>query len=141
MTSLEQYRTIYSCFNECAFKTPEIYYNMFFGRYSHKLKDIIHTYYWELFPDELNGLSPQMQNMLVGGNLKERDEVMMDTLVTDGFVDPDKAGLVLEIIIALHERYIHQACLYKEQLDMAVHAENFMKLFNYVLVSARPQRA
>lgn len=56
MTSLERYRTIYQCFNRQAFQFPEIFYNMFFGRYSAKLGRVIQTYYLDLFPEELQGL-------------------------------------------------------------------------------------
>ena len=69
MTSLERYRTIYQCFNRQAFQFPEIFYNMFFGRYSAKLGRVIQTYYLDLFPEELQGLPADVREMVIRGTL------------------------------------------------------------------------
>ena len=44
MTSVDRYRTIYHCFNRVAFRYPEIFHNMFFGRYSNKLGTVVRVY-------------------------------------------------------------------------------------------------
>ena len=41
MTSLEQYRKIYEIFNHYAFREPEIYMNMYFGKHSEKIKEVL----------------------------------------------------------------------------------------------------
>ena len=138
MSSRSRYETIYRCFNINAFAYPEIFYNMFFGKYSNRLGKVIELYYSEIFPDELKGFSPEMQQMLVRGQLADRDQVVMEQMVADGYVAADKEQATLEIIIALHERFIHQACLAGKELDCKEHATHFMQLFHYVLDAAKP---
>ena len=83
MTSLERYRTIYRCFNDHAFQAPEIFYNMFFGKYSDRLEEIIQTYYLELFPEELKDLPEDARQMVLRGNLVDRDRVVMQHMVEE----------------------------------------------------------
>ena len=139
MTALERYRTIYRCFNEKAFRFPEIFYNMFFGRYSAKLGHVIQIYYMDLFPEELQGLPPDIREMVIRGTLVERDQVVMESLVKEGFVAADRAEDTLEIIVALHGSYIHQAGLLGSSLDCPLLEKQFLHIFDYVLAAARPE--
>lgn len=138
MDALERYRTIYRCFNGYAFRSPEIFYNMFFGRYSHKLTHVIQLYYLELFPEELKDLPEDARQMVVRGTRVEWDQVMMESLVAEGFVAPEKAAETLEIIVALHESYIHRACLAGKGLQEEALRNAFRHIFDYVLEQARP---
>ena len=47
MSAYDKYRAIYRCFNAYAFKEPEIFHNMFFGKHSDLLGDVLRTYYQE----------------------------------------------------------------------------------------------
>ena len=100
MSSLERFRTIYKCFNDFAFRNPDIFHHMFFGRHSEALGEVLHTYYYELFPEELDGVNDNLRQMLVSGSMRERDLVTMQAMVEEGFVAPEKAELTLELIIA-----------------------------------------
>lgn len=66
------------------------------------------------------------------GNPFERDEVMMDELVAEGTIRREDAALTLETIIALHERYLHQASLLKKE-DPRPLEEAFQNVFLFVL--------
>ncbi|WP_289049244.1 TetR family transcriptional regulator [Acidaminococcus timonensis] len=138
MDSLERYRTIYRCFNNHAFQAPEIFYNMFFGKYSHRLEDVIQTYYLELFPEELKELPEDARQMVLRGNLAERDQVVMQHMVEDGFVEGSRAAETLEIIVALHESYIHKAYLANCKESIETLRKGFRHIFEYVLAQARP---
>lgn len=138
MDSLKRYRTIYRCFNESAFRYPEIFYNMFFGRYSAKMGHVLQVYYLDLFPEELRGLPGEIREMVVRGTLAERDRVVMESMVNDGFVAADRAEETLEIIVALHGSYIHRACLLGPDLDREQLENAFLHIFDYVLAAARP---
>ncbi|WP_278674909.1 TetR/AcrR family transcriptional regulator [Acidaminococcus fermentans] len=139
MTSLERYQTIYRCFNESAFQYPEIFYNMFFGRYSAKLGYVIQIYYLDLFPEELQGLPVDVREMVIQGTLVERDQVVMKSLVKEGYVARERAAETLEIIVALHGSYIHRACLLGSSLDRPLLEKQFLHIFNYVLAAASPR--
>ena len=141
MNAFQRYRMIYRCFNTCAFREPEIFHGMFFGRHSGLLGEVLQVYYEQLFPQELDGLSGQMKQMLRLGTMYERDSLMMKDLVAEGFVAPEKAEKTMELMIALHQHYIHEAMIriaISGDFDAEVHQERFDAAFLYIMEAARP---
>lgn len=136
MNSLERFRAIYRCFNSFAFRYPDIFHNLFFGRYSDMLEDVLRTYYFELFPEELTGLSESLRSMLVSGNMQARDSFAMEEMVRDGFVAPEKAEYVLNVVEALQQHYTYEACI-DYHLDVKRHEQRFNQIFDYVLETAK----
>lgn len=137
MSSLERFRTIYKCFNEIAFQYPDIFHNLFFGRHSEMLGEVLHTYYYELFPDELSGINEPMRKMMVSGSMFERDRVTMQEMVEEGFVAPEKADMTLKLIIAVHQNFIYEACIHGDKLDLEAHKQTFNQMFEYLLSMAK----
>lgn len=137
MSSIDRFRTIYRCFNEFAFRNPEIFHNMFFGRHSHMMEDVLQIYYTQLFPNELDGIPTSMRRMMFSGNMRERDSVTMYEMVKDGFVAPEKVDSTLDIIVATHQNFIYQACVEGEKLDTEAHKKHFESLFEYLLAAAK----
>ena len=128
-----KYQTIYACFNEVAFVWPRVFYHMFFGNHHVDLGQVISTYYKVLYSEELQKIPDlALREMLQRGTLFERDEVMMDELVAEGTIRREDAALTLETIIALHERYLHQASLLKKE-DPRPLEEAFQNVFLFVL--------
>ena len=141
MNAFQRYRMIYRCFNTCAFREPEIFHGMFFGRHSGLLGEVLHVYYEQLFPQELDGLSGQMKQMLRLGTMYERDSLMMKDLVAEDFVAPEKAEKTMELMIALHQHYIHEAMIRSAisgDFDTAAHQEGFDAVFLYIMEAAKP---
>lgn len=136
MTSIQRFHTIYRCFNEIAFRYPEIFHNLFFGRHSHMLGEVLHTYYYELFPQELSAVTEPMQRMLVAGTMLERDRVTMDAMVAEGYVAPEKARVTQELIIGIHQNCIYEACLRGGQ-DVQSRVEHFDRILSYLLDAAK----
>ena len=131
MSAYDKYRAIYRCFNAYAFKEPEIFHNMFFGKHSDLLGDVLRTYYQELFPQELQGLSPKMKQMLQLGTM----------YLTDA-----NAANAIETIIALHQYYLHEAMIAESRSDskqsylaeLAPHfTEKFREKFLYIMEGSR----
>ena len=137
MRAIDQYRTIYRCFNHYAFRFPDIYHNMFFGKYSYKLGAVLHLYYHELFPGELDNFSERMKSMLVSGSMWERDHITIDKMVQEGDMDADKADTTLSLVIAVHQNFIYEASLGGEHFDPEAHEQKFNQLFEYLLDAAR----
>lgn len=134
--ALEKYRTIYSTFNYFAFRSPEIFHNMFFGKYSPKLSQVISQYY-ELFPMDLEGHDNTLKMMLRQGNMHSRDELVMKELVKEGYVSPQKTQITLDLVIHLHQSFIYEAWIKGERIDADEHNEAFLKLFDYILETAQ----
>lgn len=136
MNALERFRTIYRCFNELAFRYPDIFHNMFFGRHSGMLGEVLHTYYYELFPEELAGISEPMQRMMVSGSMMERDRITIQDMVEEGFIAPEKAEITQQLIIAAHQSVIYEACLDGEDRDHRELKERFDRMLEYLLSAA-----
>jgi len=137
MPSIDQYRTIYKHFNDIAFRHPDIFHNMFFGRHSDSLGEVLQIYFYELFPNQLDDLSEPVRRMMVYGSMKERDSITMQAMVEEGFIAPEKADMTLELIIAVHQTFIYEAAAKGEHLDLDEHKRNFDQIFEYILAMGR----
>jgi len=136
MTSLDIYRTIYKIFNKHSFSSPEIFYNIFFGKNSNKLTDIIRQYY-EIFPDEIEGQAPSIKMMLTQGDIYKRDKPIMEMLVNEGIINKDKTDIIVELIVRTQESYLLDAFNCKNESEIKLLSEKFMDLFNYLIESGK----
>lgn len=137
MTALARYREIYRCFNRVAFRQPEVFHNMFFGKHAGRLSEILQLYYEELFPQELEGMDEKMREMLLLGTMQERDRVIMKDLVAQGFVNPDRAEPTIALMVGMHQHFIYEAMIRGEALDAAAHEARFLELFDYLMERAK----
>ncbi|WP_315120134.1 TetR/AcrR family transcriptional regulator [uncultured Clostridium sp.] len=135
MNALEKYRTIYSTFNYFAFRSPEIFHNMFFGKYSSKLSQVIYQYY-ELFPMDLEGHDDTLKLMLKQGNMYLRDEPVMKELVKEKYVSSLKTQMTLDLIIRTHQSFLYEAWAKGDRIDADEHNKSFLKLFDYIMEMA-----
>lgn len=136
MTTLEKYRTVYETFNYYAFRSPIIFHNMFFGKFSPKLLDVIKEYY-DIFPDDLNGHEDLLKSLLTQGNMYERDKQIVNQIVKEGYLDEMKADMTLKIIIKVHESYVYEAMIQGDKLDLYAHEKSFLEIFDYLLNNAK----
>lgn len=136
MTTLEKYRTVYETFNYYAFRSPVIFHNMFFGKYSHKLLNVIKEYY-DIFPDDLEGHEDLLKNLLKQGNMYYRDKQIVDELVKEGNVDTNKLDITLKILINVHQSYVYEAMIQGDKLDLESQEKSFLEIFDYLLVNAK----
>ena len=116
MRAIEQYRTVYHCFNKHALDDPEIYHHIFFGKYRDQLSSVLDLYYHVLFPNELDHLSKEMQ---------EKD------------LRADKAQITSDLVVALHQNFLYEASLKRQGYDRAAHEEEFNREFEYLLAAGR----
>lgn len=136
MTTLEKYRTVYETFNYYAFRSPIIFHNMFFGKYSPMLLEVIKEYY-DIFPDDLEGHDELLRGLLTQGNMYSRDKQIVDQLVSEGIIDEGKSDITLKIIISVHESYVYEAMIQLDKLDLEAHEKAFLEIFDYVLDNAK----
>lgn len=136
MTTLEKYRTVYETFNYYAFRSPIIFHNMFFGKYSPMLLEVIKEYY-DIFPDDLEGHDELLRGLLTQGNMYYRDKQIVDQLVSEGIIDEGKSDITLKIIISIHESYVYEAMIQLDKLDLEAHEKAFLEIFDYVLDNAK----
>ena len=75
--------------------------------------------------------------MLVSGNMWERDRITIDKMVQEGDLREDRADATLSLIIALHQNFIYEASLCREDFDLERHQNKFNELFEYLLAAGR----
>lgn len=136
MSALEKYRTIYEVFSDYCFSNPEIFYNMFFGKYRNKLVEVIEQYY-AVFPDELASHSGQVLAMLKQGDIFKRDLAFMPALVEEGFVSEEKMLPTVNLLVRTHQTFIYDACMQGDEREVERLIKDFMELFDYVMEAAR----
>lgn len=131
----EIYKTIYRVFNKYSFKSPEIFYNMFFGKYSYILNEIIKDYY-EIFPQYLEGQSSLVRSMLSQGDMRKRDERITEKLADEGFIKKENIYKVQEIVTRLQQSYMYQALIEGEEFDFKKNNEEFFENLNFIIENA-----
>lgn len=136
MTTIEKYRTVYETFNHYAFRSPVIFHNMFFGKYSPMLLEVIKEYY-DIFPDDLEGHDELLRGLLTQGNMYSRDKQIVDQLVNEGTIEDKKSDITLKIIISVHESYVYEAMIQGDKLDLDSHEKSFLEIFDYLLDNAK----
>lgn len=136
MTTMEKYRTVYETFNHYAFRSPVIFHNMFFGKYSPMLLEVIKEYY-DIFPDDLEGHDELLRSLLTQGNMYSRDKQIVDQLVSEGTIEDKKSDITLKIIISVHESYVYEAMIQGDKLNMDSHEKSFLEIFDYLLDNAK----
>ena len=91
----------------------------------------------KLFPDELGHLSEQMQRMMVGGSMKERDQITVDKMVQEGDMAAEKADVTMDLMVAAHQSFLYNLTLTKGNFDAEERSAYFDRLFEYLLAAAR----
>ncbi len=131
MTSLEQYRRIYQIFNEYSFRDPKIYMNMYFGKHSSRIKTVMKEYY-HLFPEEFVAPTDLIRTLLLQGSLIDCDKITTRKLAEDGFIRPENADRVAEIMVRTQETFVYDLAVHPGR-DLKEQNEEFMKLFDYII--------
>lgn len=131
MTSLQQYVKLYEVYCDFSFSYPEIYYNMYFGRYSHRLESVREEYY-RLFPEEFVPQTDLVQALLTQKNVYEGDMAALRYLAADGYIQERNISYVANLIIRAHSSYMHDLFVYPH-LSVTLCVREFMDLLMHVL--------
>lgn len=107
--SMERYIQVFRLFAHYSFSSPEIYYNLFYGKYGKDLAGIIKEYY-EMYPNELSGHSGDVLKMLFSGDIFERERFITNQIWKDGFITKEDVDRLVDVAIWSHGFLIHQMC-------------------------------
>lgn len=135
MNARQRYRTIYEVFSRACFQRPEMFYNLFYGKYKRKLENVISVYY-ELFPDELGAHQGEILQMLTRGEIAERDKAIMPSLVAKGFVAPENVEQTVTLVTRMFQAYLYDAWMKYEDKSVEEWCETVMETFDYIMDKA-----
>lgn len=111
-----RFRSIWEFFCDSAFRYPDAFHRLFFGKHRDDLEEVIRTYY-QVFPDELVGLDDIVLDMLHYGSIMQRNMSIMVPMVEAGYVSAERAPTVNEIIVHCFQALLEEKLLYRDQLD------------------------
>ena len=111
-----RFRATWEFFCDSAFRHPDAFYRLFFGRYRDDLEEIIRVYY-EIFPDELQDTDPIVQDMLQHGSILQRNMSIMKPLVECGMVPAGQVEVWNEIIVHCFQVLLEEQMRYGDEVD------------------------
>ena len=132
MTPLETFIKIWNFFVQTVFRKPKIFYNFFFGKHSENLTRIMKQYY-ELFPEEQEEYSPEIEDMYYGQNIHERCLRVLELLIgTDTRVNEETIGLINDINVSYFKYLLEQKCQ-NPSLDSDILKDKLLKMLHFII--------
>lgn len=117
-STLETYLMVWDCFAGHAFDHPQLFDKLFFGRHSRQLEEIIREYY-ALFPEDMAGIAPALEEVFTTGSFDRRDFLMISRCVADGWFTADEAKYLNTLLIHLFMGF-HKELLDRERTEEEV---------------------
>ena len=129
----ESFFAIWEAFGKTVLQNPPIFYNFFFGKYSQNLTPIIRQYY-ELFPEEKEEYSKEIESMYYGNSIQERCLQILAPLADHPTVrvTSDNMELVNSIIVSCLKDLLQQKCE-NPALDSQQLNANFLSMLSYII--------
>ena len=129
----ESFFAIWETFGKTVLQNPPIFYNFFFGKYSQNLTPIIRQYY-ELFPEEKEEYSKEIESMYYGNSIQERCLQILAPLADHPTVrvTSDNMELVNSIIVSCLKNLLQQKCE-NPALDSQQLNANFLSMLSYII--------
>ena len=124
---VERYFLIWKHFSEEAFINAEFYYIMFFKFYNRNFNDTIKDYF-DIYPEELEGLSQSLLPMLVESKLWKRDFENLKDCAAAGYIRDEDVLIINDMLVLIFESMIMHASK-EENLDISAHVE---KILDYI---------
>ncbi len=110
LSTVENFLSIWNLFIDAILTKPHIFYNFFFGKRSDNLKEIMNLYY-QIFPEERDQFSEDIESMYFGSNINERCLNLLRPLIKEKNLVTDKNVFMLNEITVSYCKYkLMQKC-------------------------------
>lgn len=100
--SLEKYLNIWSAFCKYSFERPQVFYTIFFDKFSSSLPDIVEQYY-EIFSEELGEHKDSTLLMLQKKNIYARNKAILEDCVSEGYIRADDIDAINEMSMLIYQ--------------------------------------
>lgn len=132
LSKTETFLAIWELFMEFSIKNPCIFYNFFFNQKNADLHEILILYY-NLFPDEKNSLSDEIEHMFLGKNIYERSMTILSPLLEEqNSVNEDNVHIVNDLIISYCKTILNKKCM-DDSLDEKELQRNFLMALRLII--------
>ena len=109
------YLMSWKLFCHYSFQYPECMNHLFFCRHSDLLENVIQSYY-DLFAEQLEGLSISLQTMIVSGNLYQRNMEVLRPLFK-GRISKRRLDLINELTVSYYRMLLNEKITLGDQTD------------------------
>lgn len=130
--ALERFLMIWRLFSIESFKNPDYYYNIFYMSQHFKFNDSIRKYF-EIYPEELEGLSEDLLPMMLETNIYQRDYESLKSCVKDGHILDKDVSEINDIIVLLFESYLMRVKKEAPLDDLEAHVDTMMRYLEAIL--------
>ena len=130
---LEALLKIWEFFCKHSFSKPKIYYNIFFSKHKDKLKETINEYY-DIFPEEFGQHTDQINEMLKGKNIYERNKIILQPLINSGYIKPEDLEIINDIIVYTYQSLLYNIVVLEEEYDINELTKKVLDTIRYIIV-------
>ena len=129
----DNFYAIWEYFAESAFQYPCVFHNFFFGKYSDDLPTFLNIYY-DLFPEERNKYSADIEAMYFGKNYTERCLKILQPLAGDArtCVTEQNIQLINDMNVCFCKELLSQKCA-NPKLDSSQLQEKLMDMLHFLI--------
>lgn len=132
-TPAESFFAIWEFFCNSAFKSPQLFYNFFFGKYCNDLGPIFDIYY-DLFPEERLEYSQSIDDMFYGTNFSGRCLSLMEPLIEDDAfrITEDSLSIANQIIVNNFKGFLDSLRQDNSQ-DIEVMTKQMLSMLHFIV--------
>lgn len=130
-TPINNFKRIWDFFLTAVLKYPPIFYNFFFGKSSDNLYDIM-TMYYDIFPEEREQFSKDIEAMYFGRNITERSLYILRTILFENtFVTEENLHMLNELSVSYCKYKLELKCQ-NPNLDSEQIKEEILTAYSYL---------
>lgn len=134
--NIDKYYKIWEFFCKYSFSEPEIYNNIFLGKHSDSMSNIIEEYY-SIFPEELGSHSQELLSMLLKRSLYERNLAFLKVLADDGYLKPECLNDINEMTILLYQGMLTKILNGEQTSSVEECSETMLRYIKQITTSFR----
>lgn len=128
--SIGVFKKVWECFAHFAFKRADIFHAMFFSKLDKKSENYMTDYYC-IYPIKDNDYPEIIQKMLRGTTIYERNQILIDDCVKDGYVNKANSDEISEMAVFIFESILHRVCM--NELSPEEAEDKMKKYLNRIL--------
>lgn len=131
LSHAENLKNIWELFIDTCMEKPHVFYNFFFGNRSDNLLETM-TLYYDIFPEERDRFSEEIESMYFGKNLTHRCLNLLRSLVKeDNLVTDENLFMLNEITVSYFKYKLMQKCQ-NPDLDSEQIKKDILNVISYI---------
>ncbi|MEW9673956.1 TetR/AcrR family transcriptional regulator [Ammoniphilus sp. 3BR4] len=98
--SVEKWLLSWECFCKHSFNNPQVYHAVFIADLGSKPEELL-KHYFEVFQNDLTGLSEEIKPLILEHNLSKRSRTVLEKAVQEGYIDNEDIEEISDMTILI----------------------------------------